>query len=364
MEPRVEPVRIPEGSQVPPGDDERLLDRVLGQVIVVEHQLGEVVELADPRARRGRRTIRDRRVVPAAPGPAARGPRLRLCQTSTSEGMPASHSFHLRRTVTGERSVWNDRAASRPLEPSRRSLPEATREDPRSAHRSGIPGRDQRCATTPTRSSTRLPSEVMPDSDPEVPQSAARAGGNRWLCLGIGVLAAVTGFGFIGRLDGDVPAGRARRTFGPGRPPVRPSSPAGSVQAAAAKDPFVIVSPIDGATIRSTTVEVNGCRKSRARDPSPGRPDRERRARPGGRRDRGARTGRHLDRLSSRRQSRSRSSWWRQPTLGSMWCGAHCGWAGVVGSVYGRPASCARTGTPSSSCPVMPRWPSAGSPCV
>ena len=97
--------------------------------------------------------------------------------------------------------------------------------------------------------------EVMPDSDPGVPQPAARAGGNRWLCLGIGVLAAVTGFGFIGRLEGDVPAGRAPAPSA--QTAAGPSvSPAGSVQAAAAKDPFVIVSPADGATIRSSTLEV------------------------------------------------------------------------------------------------------------
>ena len=99
--------------------------------------------------------------------------------------------------------------------------------------------------------------DVMPDSDHGVPQPSARADGHRWLCLGIGVLAAVTGFGFIGRLEGDVPAGRepapsAQTAAG------LPASPAGSVQAAAAKDPFVIVSPADGATVQGTTIDVRG----------------------------------------------------------------------------------------------------------
>lgn len=49
MQPRLETVEVSQATQVSPGLDERLLDRIVGQVAVPEHQLGDVEEPADRR---------------------------------------------------------------------------------------------------------------------------------------------------------------------------------------------------------------------------------------------------------------------------------------------------------------------------
>ncbi len=51
MEPRLEPVGIPQGGEVAPGGDERLLGGVLGPPVVTEDQAGRGVESADRVAR-------------------------------------------------------------------------------------------------------------------------------------------------------------------------------------------------------------------------------------------------------------------------------------------------------------------------
>src|SRR4029078_10561136 len=64
MQPGVEAIRVAKAAQVAPGDDERLLDRVVGEVAVVEHQLGNVEEAAD----RGGRELGERGPI-ASPCP-------------------------------------------------------------------------------------------------------------------------------------------------------------------------------------------------------------------------------------------------------------------------------------------------------
>jgi len=96
------------------------------------------------------------------------------------------------------------------------------------------------------------------DMDPEVPESGTRTGADRWLRIGIALVAAVIGFAVIGRLDGDVPASREPPAATDRVAPGPPISPVGSTNAVAPKDPFVIVSPADGATVQGTTLEVRG----------------------------------------------------------------------------------------------------------
>jgi len=47
VEPGAEPIEISKRPKVAPRRDQGLLDGILGQVAVREHQLGEVVQLAD-----------------------------------------------------------------------------------------------------------------------------------------------------------------------------------------------------------------------------------------------------------------------------------------------------------------------------
>jgi hypothetical protein len=48
MEPRTETVGVTQAAQVAPCDDESFLDGVLGEIAVVQHQLGDAVEARDP----------------------------------------------------------------------------------------------------------------------------------------------------------------------------------------------------------------------------------------------------------------------------------------------------------------------------
>jgi hypothetical protein len=47
MEPGIKAVGVAQSLQITPGEDERLLDRVVGLVAVPEHELGDVEEPAD-----------------------------------------------------------------------------------------------------------------------------------------------------------------------------------------------------------------------------------------------------------------------------------------------------------------------------
>ena len=50
MEPRIEPVRIAESPDVPPGDHERVLEGILGPIDVAQGPLGDREEPVDPNA--------------------------------------------------------------------------------------------------------------------------------------------------------------------------------------------------------------------------------------------------------------------------------------------------------------------------
>ena len=88
------------------------------------------------------------------------------------------------------------------------------------------------------------------------PETAPRIGGDRWLILGIVVLAAVTGFGFMGRLDGDVRPGAAPAASAAVADRAPSPSEVSSSESAPATAAFTFLSPDEGATIGSTTVDL------------------------------------------------------------------------------------------------------------
>jgi len=47
LQPRGEPIGFPQRTKVSPSQDQRLLDRVLREVAVVEHELGNVIQVTD-----------------------------------------------------------------------------------------------------------------------------------------------------------------------------------------------------------------------------------------------------------------------------------------------------------------------------
>lgn len=50
VDPGTEPIRVAQPAEIAPDDNKGLLDRVVGQVLVVQHQLGDVVEARDRRS--------------------------------------------------------------------------------------------------------------------------------------------------------------------------------------------------------------------------------------------------------------------------------------------------------------------------
>ena len=71
MQPGVEPVGVSKPLQVAPGEDERLLDRVVGEVAVAEHELGDVEQAADRIGREGRERVAVAPACLSRPGLAA-----------------------------------------------------------------------------------------------------------------------------------------------------------------------------------------------------------------------------------------------------------------------------------------------------
>jgi hypothetical protein len=61
LEPRIEPVRIAEPSQVPPGDHQRILQGILGPIDVAEDPLGDGKEAVASNADQ----VDERRPIPA-----------------------------------------------------------------------------------------------------------------------------------------------------------------------------------------------------------------------------------------------------------------------------------------------------------
>ena len=47
MQPGVEPVEVAKPSQVAPGEDEGLLNRIIGEIAVAQHELGNVEQATD-----------------------------------------------------------------------------------------------------------------------------------------------------------------------------------------------------------------------------------------------------------------------------------------------------------------------------
>ncbi len=93
--------------------------------------------------------------------------------------------------------------------------------------------------------------------DPE-PDIASRVGGDRWLCLGIGVLAAVTGFGFMGRLGGDVRPGDEPAASSAVTDRGPSPSALSTVEAVPTTAAFTLLGPDEAATIGRPVVDVHG----------------------------------------------------------------------------------------------------------
>jgi hypothetical protein len=83
--------------------------------------------------------------------------------------------------------------------------------------------------------------------DAAEPEASRRTAGERWICLLIAALGALTGFGFLGRVDGG-------RTIPPAASPEVAASP--RAEAPAEAMPLRIISPIEAATIESTVIDV------------------------------------------------------------------------------------------------------------
>ena len=100
---------------------------------------------------------------------------------------------------------------------------------------------------------------VIEEIGPAGPAEVRRTGVDRWLCLCIAVLGAVVGFGFIGRIGGD---GDASGTPRPSVALVQAlASPRVGQTPSADPDrdvPLTLASPVEGAMIESTTVDVTG----------------------------------------------------------------------------------------------------------
>ena len=132
---------------------------------------------------------------------------------------------------------------------------------------------------------------AIEDIGPAEPESTSRISGDRWLCLGIAVLAAVTGFGFMGRLDGDVrPADEPSASAAVADRAPSPS-PASSTEAMPATAPVHAPRSRRGGDDREHVGRRRGHREPPAGDAAPGSPRRSRRAWRDGRRGHQTRSG-------------------------------------------------------------------------
>ena len=129
VQPGFEPIRVAQRAQVSPGDDERFLDRVLSEIPVREHELGEVVEprhrgVGDDAERLAIATLCAFNQVPLH--------RVLTCGAgaTTHKGMRRSISFHNRQQRNGRsqiRGVSSQRPLEAPPRASRRDLDRADR---------------------------------------------------------------------------------------------------------------------------------------------------------------------------------------------------------------------------------------------
>lgn len=113
-------------------------------------------------------------------------------------------------------------------------------------------------ATTP--GDADAPEWVIEEIGEAVSADQSRTGGERWLCLAIAALGALTGFGFIGRMtDGGSSTGGSRGAVATSEPSGSPTPVVASRAAAAVVDaPLELTSPAEGDTIESTVLNVVG----------------------------------------------------------------------------------------------------------